>query len=108
MVMSAGQNVNDGDRIDGTHIAATLTAAPLTYADGATQVFTDDGHTIYTEHGRPTVGEWGVDSQGSFWSFWPPNYRASYVLRWIVENGHVTGVRFTDPANGSQFEGRYA
>jgi hypothetical protein len=49
--------VSDGDRIDPADIAAALTRAPFAYADGATQVFTPDGRTVYTENGTHSSGE---------------------------------------------------
>lgn len=57
-----------------------------------------------TEQGHDTRGEWSV-LDGRFCSFWPPSYRACYDLRWIVENGEVTGLRFDD--RGNRFDGRY-
>ena len=65
-----------------------------------------DGRTTYVENGRPTRGKWSVD-EGRFSSFWPPSYRASYELRWIVEDGAIVGLRFTETGRGSKFEGRY-
>ena len=49
--------VSDDDRIDPADIAAALTRAPFAYADGATQVFTPDGRTVYTENGTHSSGE---------------------------------------------------
>jgi hypothetical protein len=69
--------------------------------------FEADGRTTYVEHGRPTRGEWYVDDDGHFGSFWPPSYRASYDLRWIVEDGAVVGLRFTELTRGSRFDSRY-
>ena len=40
-------------------------------------------------------------------SFWPPSYRACYDLHWIVENGGVVGLKFTELDRGSVFVGRY-
>ena len=88
-------------------MAAALTAATLVFADGATQVFTSDGRTTYTEHGRTTEGEWSVVRDGEFSSFWPPDYRATYTLRWIVEGASTVGLSFTDAGGGQRFEGRY-
>jgi hypothetical protein len=56
--------VKDGDRIDATDIPSALIRAPFTYADGATQVFTSDGRTVYTEEEKPSSGEWKVDEDG--------------------------------------------
>lgn len=97
------------DRIAAADVAEALTRAAFTYADGATQVFTPDGRTTYTENGNPSSGEWGVDDQGKFWSFWPPTYRAAYDLLWITGAvGEVVGIRFSELNRGSTFEGRYS
>lgn len=101
--------VKNGDRIDARDIAEALTRAPFTYTDEATQVFTRDGRTTYTENASPTSGEWGVDDQGQFWSFWPPTYHATYDLFWITDaDGEVVGVRFAELNRGATSEGRYA
>jgi hypothetical protein len=34
-------------------------------------------------------------------------YRASYHLRWIVEDGEIVGLRFTELGRGPRFDGRY-
>lgn len=94
--------VNDGDRIDPNDIAAALTRAPFAYSDGATQVFTSDGCTVYTENGTPSSGEWKVGDDGRFQSFWPPSFYATYDVSWITDsNGDPVGIRFTD-TNGGQ------
>ena len=72
MSRAEGPTAKNGERIAAADVADALTRAPITYADGATQVFTRDGRTTYTESGSPSSGEWGVDDQGQFWSFWPP------------------------------------
>jgi hypothetical protein len=51
--------------------------------------------------GRPARGKWYVDDAGHFGSFWPPSYRASYDLHWIVEDGAIVGLRFTELGGGS-------
>lgn len=99
--------VRIGGRITAADIPDALTRAPFTYLDGATQVFTPDGRTIYTENDVPTSGEWGVTDQGQFWSFWPPSYRATYDVFWVLENEKVVGVRFLELVRGSTSEGRY-
>lgn len=99
--------VKDGERLEAGDIAEALTTEPFIYADGATQVFTPDGRTTYTENGSTTFGEWGVDARGQFWSFWPPTYRATYNLSWIVDSSGAVGVRFTDPHHGAISAGRY-
>jgi hypothetical protein len=100
--------VSDGDRIGAADIPEAVTRAPFTYADGATQVFTQDGRTIYSEMGSQSRGEWGVDDHGRFWSFWPPSYRATYDVSWVTSgDGEVVGIRFTEVNQGEMFEGRY-
>jgi hypothetical protein len=99
--------VSDGDPVAPALIPQALTAAELVFADGATQAFQADGGTTYVENGRPTRGKWYVDSDGQFGSFWPPNYRANYDLRWMVENGAIVGLRFTELNRRSRFDGRY-
>lgn len=100
-------DVVDGELVDAQDLPAALTAGTFVYADGATQVFSADGRTTYTEGGRPTQGEWSVLGNGRFSSFWPPSYRAAYVVRWIAEAGTPVGVRFIEAQSGSAFEGRY-
>ena len=97
----------DGDPVAAEDIPAAVTAGKLAYSDGATQVFADDGSTIYTEEDSDTRGEWYVDDQGRFCSFWPPTYRACYDLRWIVENEVIAGLSFSDLHQSATFEGRY-
>jgi hypothetical protein len=99
--------VADGDPVRTEHIATALTAGSFAYDDGATQTFEPGGRTTYVERERRSHGEWYVDSEGRFCSFWPPSYRASYDLHWIVENGSVVGLRFTELDRGSVFVGRY-
>jgi hypothetical protein len=99
--------VSDGDMVAPALIPRALTAGELVFSDHATQVFEADGGTTYVENGRPTRGEWYVDDNGRFGSFWPPSYRASYDLRWIVEDGVIVGLRFTELGRGSRFDGRY-
>lgn len=99
--------VSDGDMVAAPLIPRALTAGELVFTDRATQVFEADGGTTYVENGRPTRGEWYVDNDGHFGSFWPPSYRASYDLHWIVEDGTIVGLRFTELGRGSQFDGRY-
>ena len=100
--------VKDGGLIDATDISSALTHAPFTYADGATQVFTADGRTVYTEGENSSSGGWKVDEDGRFQSFWPPSEYTSYDLAWIAgSNGEAVGIRFADPNRGASFEGRY-
>lgn len=100
--------VSDGGRITAAEVAEAMTRSPFTYADGATQVFTADGRTTFSENGRQSPGEWGVDDQGRFWSFWPPSYRATYDVTWITgADGDAVGIRFTEVDRGETFEGRF-
>jgi hypothetical protein len=101
----ADLDVSDGDTVTAEQIPLAVTAGPILYEDGSTQTFDAGGATTYVENGRPTAGEWYVDADGRFCSYWPPSYRACYDLRWVVENGHITGLRFTD--NASVSVGRY-
>jgi hypothetical protein len=103
-----GIQVDDGAAVAATDIPKAVTAGRLVYTDGATQVFTTDGKTTYTERGGDSAGEWYVDDQGRFCSFWPPTYRACYTLRWKVENARIVGLSFTGLTDGVTFEGRYA
>jgi hypothetical protein len=100
-------HVMDGDPVAAEHIPTALTAARFVFGDGATQVFEATGATTYVEHGRRTRGKWYLDDDGRFRSFWPPSYRACYDLRWIVEEGRIVGLRFTELGQGSRFDGRY-
>jgi hypothetical protein len=99
--------VSDGDIVAPALIPRALAAGEFVFSDHATQVFEADGTTTYVENGRPTLGKWYVDDDGHFGSFWPPSYRASYELRWIVEDGAIVGLRFIERGRGSQFDGRY-
>ncbi len=105
--MLQGIQADDGAAVAAADIPKAVTAGRLAYADGATQVFTIDGWTIYTERGGDSSGEWYVDDQGRFCSFWPPSYRACYALRWMVEDRQIVGLRFTGLSDGVTFEGRY-
>jgi hypothetical protein len=100
-------HVSDGDAVATEHISTALTAGGFVYDDGATQVFEPAGATIYVERGGPTKGEWYLDDEGRFCSFWPPTYRACYDLHWIVTDGKIVGLRFTELRGGSSFNGRY-
>ena len=98
--------VSDGDIVAPAHVSRALTAGELVFSDDATQVFDADGGTTYVEGGRAARGKWYVDSDGHFGSFWPPDYRASYNLNWIVEHGAIVGLRFTELCQDSRFDGR--
>ena len=103
-----GIQAEDGGTVVAGDVAKAVTAGRLLYADGATQVFTIDGRTTYSERGRDSAGEWYVDEDGRFCSFWPPSYRACYALRWMVDDQRIVGLRFTGLTDGVTFEGRYA
>ncbi len=100
--------ITDREPVKAAEIAEAVTRRGFTYDDGATQTFDKSGATTYIEHGRPTHGEWYLDDAGHFCSFWPPSYRACYDLRWIVEDGEVVGLEFTELNRGSTFTGRYS
>jgi hypothetical protein len=100
-------HVMDGDPVATEHIPTALTAGNFIYGDGATQVFEPSGATTYVQQGQKTRGEWYLDDNGHFCSFWPPSYRACYELRWIVEEGRIAGLRFTQLGQRSRFDGRY-
>jgi hypothetical protein len=97
----------DGEPVRAAEMAGALTAGTLVFDDGATQTFTPDGRTTYVEQTRKTVGEWSVVSDGTFSSFWPPDYRATYAVHWIVEGNSRVGLSFTDARSGQRFDGRY-
>ena len=100
--------VADGDPVRTEHIAPALTAGSFDYEDGATQTFEPGGGTTYVEHEQRSHGKWYVDSEGRFCSLWPPSSRAPVTISsWIVENGSVVGLRFTELDRGSVFVGRY-
>lgn len=103
----SGGDVADGQPVAAADMTAALTAAPFVFEHGATQSFTVDGRTTYVEHGVPSDGEWSVTGDGTFASFWPPTYRATYRVRWIVEDGVRVGVSFTDTRGGARYDGRY-
>lgn len=105
--VSFGESVVDGQPVDAVQMIAALTAGRFVFQDGATQTFTVDGRTTYVDRGTPSVGEWSVTGDGTFASFWAPSYRATYTVRWIVEDGVRVGVSFTDARNGVRYDGRY-
>jgi hypothetical protein len=104
----ANVHATDGATVAAEQIPIALTAEMLVFQDGATQAFELDGTTVYAERGRRTPGEWYVDDDGHFCSFWPPSYRAAYDLQWIVTDGRIQGLRFTERGRGSRFDGLYA
>ena len=105
--MLQGIRAHDDTAVAAADIPKAVTAGRLVYVDGATQVFTMDGRTTYSERSGDSAGEWYVDDRGRFCSFWPPSYRACYALRWMVEDKRIVGLRFTGGSDGVTFEGRY-
>ncbi|WP_233578533.1 MULTISPECIES: hypothetical protein [unclassified Micromonospora] len=103
----SGGDVVDGQPVDAADMIAALTAAQFVFQDGATQSFTAEGRTTYVDRGTPSAGEWSVTGDGTFASFWPPTYRATYTVRWIVEDGVRVGVSFTDARSRVRYDGRY-
>ena len=101
-------DTEDGELITAKEMPAALTAGMLVYADGARQTFTTDGQrTTYVERGTPTEGTWEIVGDGKFSSFWPPDYRANYIVRWIVQDGVRIGISFTENRNGNRSDGLY-
>lgn len=105
--LPSGGDVVDGQPVRAADMVGALTAAEFVFEDGATQTFTADGRTSYVDRGLPSAGEWSVTGDGTFASFWPPTYRATYTVRWIVEDGVRVGVSFTDTRSGIRYDGRY-
>jgi hypothetical protein len=103
----AGFNVRDGEPVAAQDLPAAVTAGPLRYSDGSQQSFLASGLTTYVEGGHPTEGQWSVDDDGRFTSFWPPSYRATYEVTWLVTDGQVTGLRFVDVRTGDELDGRF-
>jgi hypothetical protein len=107
------QGLEDVEVVDAEPVVAGLipravTAGELLFDDGSTQTFDVNGDTRYVEaDGRLTQGQWYVDEDGRFCSFWPPTYRACYGLLWIVEGDEIVGLSFTEPGRGARFDGRY-
>ena len=99
--------VSNDDLVEADHLLAALTAGTLIFGDGATQIFTSDGHTTYTERGRPSQGDWWILGDGTFVSFWPPEFRATHAVRWVVQDGAIRGLTFAETERGTRFEGRY-
>ncbi|MFI7610344.1 hypothetical protein ACIBP6_03805 [Nonomuraea terrae] len=100
-------NVADGQPVDAVDMIAALTSSQFVFSDGATQTFTAEGRTTYVDRGLSSAGEWSVVGDGTFASFWPPTYRATYMVQWIVEAGVPVGVSFTDIRSGVRYNGRY-
>lgn len=108
MAAKKHDDTEDGDLITAEEIPAALTARTLIYADGANQTFTADGQrTTYVERGSSTQGTWEILGDGRFSSFWPPDYRAFYIVRWIMQGGARVGISFTETHSGDRFDGLY-
>lgn len=105
--MTRSATPSDGELVAAADMPSALTAAPLVFGDGTTQVFAADGTTTFAEPGRTTTGEWSVVSDGRFSSFWPPDYRATYTLRWIVNGASRIGLSFKADAQAQRFDGLY-
>ena len=89
--------------ISGLHSARpgwTMATAPF-------KISTRTAGLPYLEERPSTEGEWYVDDDGRFCSFWPPSYRACYDLYRMVEHGRVVGIQFAELLGGSTFEGRF-
>jgi hypothetical protein len=99
--------VAHGDLVLAKDMKEALTAGTLIFDDGASQTFTSDGKTTYVEHAGATQGAWSIIQDGEFASFWPPDYHASYTLRWIVEDGAAAGLSFIQAGSGGYFDGFY-
>jgi hypothetical protein len=108
MTREQQNDIEDGELITAQEIPAALTAGTLVYANGASQTFTADGQrTTYVERGSSTQGTWEILGDGKFSSFWPPDYRASYLVSWIVQDGVRVGISFVESRNGERFDGLY-
>ena len=97
----------DGRPLSAEDARRALSGAELVYDDGAIQQFTPDGATTYLDAGNETTGTWSVDDDGTFSSFWPPSFRASYALSWRVA-GQDVGLTFVSHRDGSVFSGRFS
>jgi hypothetical protein len=104
---ASNSHQTDGALVSAADMTAALTAGTFVFEDGATQVFHESGQTTYVDQHGTTQGEWSVIDDGEFSSFWPPNYRATYTVRWIVEGTMTTGLTFTAATGGQRFAGRY-
>lgn len=100
-------DVRDGDPVAAQDLPAAVIAAPLEYTDGSRQWFLASGLTTFIKNGHPTEGGWSLDDDGRFTSFWPPSYRATYEVSWLVTGGQVTGLRFVDIRSGDRFDGHF-
>ena len=56
-----GIRADDDTAVAAADIPTAVTAGRLVYVDGATQVFTIDGKTTYSERNGDSAGEWYVE-----------------------------------------------
>jgi hypothetical protein len=103
----AGLDVHDGEPVSADDLPRAVIAAPLGYTDESRQSFLASGLTRYVDGGHATEGQWSVDDHGRFTSFWPPSYRATYEVTWLVTDGQVAGLRFVDVRTGDRFDGHF-
>jgi hypothetical protein len=99
--------ITNGDLVPAAVMPAALTKATLKYEDGSTQVFNSDGTTVFDEHGQSEEGTWSVVEDGKYNSFWPPSYRSTYTISWIVEGSEIVGLTFVEVDKGDRYVGRY-
>lgn len=98
----------DGELIKAHEMLAALTSGTLVYSNGANQAFAADGQrTTYVERGLSTQGTWEILGDGNFSVFWPPDFHATYLVRWIIQQGVRIGISFTDAHSGSRIDGLY-
>lgn len=108
MTTTSHEDIHDGELVTAREMEAALTAGTFVYPDGATQTFSATGRrTTFVDRGRPTHGTWEIVADGRFASFWPPGYRAEYVVRWIVQGDARVGISFTETRGGDRFDGLY-
>ncbi|WP_248294525.1 hypothetical protein [Actinoplanes sp. TBRC 11911] len=104
---NGNSEITNGDPVPAAVMPAALTKAPLVFEDGATQVFKSDGSTVYDDHGQTEEGTWSVVEDGKYASFWPPAYRSTYAVSWIVEGSAIVGLTFVEVDKGDRYAGRY-
>lgn len=88
--------------LTGPQIGAALGGHVVTYEGGATQSFTADGATQYTD-GQPSSGHWRVEGD-RYCSVWPPSDRwtcygveqAGAALRFVATDGSASLGTLTD------------
>ena len=78
-----GIQAEDGAAVAVADIPKAVTAARLVYGDGATQLFTVDGRTTYSERGGDSAGEWtSTTTAGSVRSGRLRTEPATYFAGW--------------------------